>query len=126
MVRSLQMWYDALMAEHPIQADLKAAFAAVRHARDVRKYHARRTTKGSAQRETDLSEALARLKEAMKPLRSYLGSVPYKTESHSLQEITANVEAASKAIQSERRKLWKMQKHSNVPLNEGALDGTSR
>lgn len=104
------MWYDAKMAEHPIQTDLKAAFAAVRHARDVRKFHARRTKKGSAQREMDLLEALSRLRDAMTPLRSYLGSIPYREESHARSSMTQNVIEASKAIQSERRKLWKMKK----------------
>lgn len=107
------MWYDAYMAQHPIEADLKAAFAAVRHARDVRKYHARRTRKGSEQRETDLSEALTRLRVAMAPLRSYLGTVSYKRQSHAHQAITDNVYEASKEIQSERRKLWKMQKRTS-------------
>jgi aminoglycoside phosphotransferase family enzyme len=102
------------MAQHPIDADLKVAFAAVRHARDVRKYHARRTKKGSVQREIDLEEALQRLRESMKPLRSYLGQVPYKEESHTLQNVTENVYKASAAIQSERRKLWKMQNRKTL------------
>lgn len=111
MVRSFQMWYDTLMTQHPIETDLKAAFAAVRHARDVRKFHARRTQKGSMQREVDLDEAMERLKTAMKPLRSYLGSVPYRQQSYNARQITENVAEASQAIQAERRKLWKMRKH---------------
>lgn len=113
MVRSPPMWYDAKMAEQPMETDLKTAFAAVRHAKDVRKYHARRTKRGSTQREMDLTEALSRLKEAMTPLRSYLGSVPSREESHARSNITQNVLDASQAIQSERRKLWKMKKREN-------------
>ncbi len=66
------------------------------------------------QREIDLDEALRRLRESMKPLRSYLGQVPYREESHALTDVTDNVSKASKAIQAERRKLWKMKTREAV------------
>lgn len=103
------MWYDSSMAQHPIEPALKEALAAVRFGRDVREQHARVSPKGSERREEDLDVALTRIKRAMVPLRSFLGSAPYKPQTEPHMEITYRVRQASQALQSERRKLWKMQ-----------------
>lgn len=94
---------------HPIEPAIKEALMAVRHARDVRKVHARRTTKGTKQREDDLQMASSRVKLAMKPLRSFLGSAPSKTQTDAFVDLTERVKQASSELQAERRKLWKMQ-----------------
>lgn len=98
------------MKPEDLDAALKEAFAAVQHADDVRKYHARRSAKGSPQREADLQTALGRLRKAMIPLRSWRGKSPYMIQSSAMFALNKRVEGASNAIQSERRKLWKMQK----------------
>lgn len=97
------------MYKQPVEASLKEALAAIRQARDVRAFHRRRTRRGTDQRETDIQEARDRLRRAMLPLRSYLGAVPYRNQSLPQQELTQRVRIASKQIQSERRRLWKMQ-----------------
>jgi hypothetical protein len=48
----------------------------------------------------------------MKPLRSFLGQAPYKTQSEYFTDLTVRVRDASDALQRERRKLWKMAKRS--------------
>lgn len=100
------MWYTPSMA---IQDDLVDAKQAVLHAQRVRQAHRRRTSKGAPQREDDIRLALERLKEAMRPLRSYIGRLPFSIQGTEPQE-AASVREASQAIQKERRKLWKMQK----------------
>lgn len=94
--------------ELQIERDLKAAELAARHAKDVRLYHARRSPKGSKQREHDLAEASERLKKAMKPLRSWLGQATAKEPTATHEEITKRVREASKELQAQRRRLWKM------------------
>jgi len=94
--------------ELQIERDLKAAELAARHAKDVREYHARRSSKGSKQREHDLQEATARLKKAMKPLRSWLGQASSKNSTTAHEEITDRVRQTSKELQAQRRRLWKM------------------
>lgn len=93
------------------EAHLQAADRAVTFARDVRRYHARRTPKTSNQRKTDLAEARERLRAAMKPLRSYLGRPDTRNTAASIRE-RERVFAASQAIQTERRKVWKMQQRA--------------
>jgi hypothetical protein len=99
------MWYASCMSDTHIEA----AEAAVAFARQVRKFHARRSAKGTVQRETDIADALGRLGEAMKPLRSAIGAYPMLPAQGSIAEANrARVRQASAAIQVERRKLWKM------------------
>lgn len=102
------MWYASSMTQHQVEPGLKEAHAAIRHARDTRSFHARRTKKGSKQREDDLESARARLKRAMVPLRSFTGAAPSRPQTEAHTELWARVAAASKELQSERRKLWKM------------------
>lgn len=103
------MWYASWMERHPLEPALKEALAAVRHAKDTREYHARRTPKGTPQREEDLSMARHRLAVAMTPIRSFLGAAPFKLKPGE-EEIWERANTASKAIQYERRQLWKMQR----------------
>ena len=98
--------------ESPIELALKEAHAAVRHAQDVRGYHARRSAKGSKQREEDLMGARERLRIAMEPLRSFLGRGAALTQTNSNIDLLDRVSQASQAIQGERRRIWKMQ-HPN-------------
>ena len=90
------------------RSDIESAFAAVQHAEATRRYHARRTPRGSRQREEDLRLAAERLKEAMKPLRSHIGRFPYGPQTEIAGQNRARILEASDAIQRERRKLWKM------------------
>lgn len=83
---------------------LRGGQTAVDYAVSVRTYHAKRTKRGSQQREDDIKIALERLRSAMKPIRSEIASWPFRTV---VKEREA-LEAMSKAIQRERRKLWKM------------------
>lgn len=97
------------MGNERIESALKEALAACRHASDVRGYHARRTSRGTKQREDDLTQARERVRLAMAPLRSYLGRAQYDTQSQANIDLQERVRTASKELQSERRKLWKMQ-----------------
>jgi hypothetical protein len=90
-------------------AAITEAWAAVKHAREVRERHARRTDRGTRQREADLRIARRGIDEAMKPLRSEIGRSAY---CHVERE--AEIREASKALQTERRKLWKMQARRNT------------
>jgi hypothetical protein len=99
-----QMWYSSSMNDMDLEAALREAWAAVSHAREVRKRHARQTDRGTAQREADLRIARQGIDAAMRPLRSEIGRTPY---AHIPRE--DEIREASKALQAERRKLWKMQ-----------------
>lgn len=90
-------------------AELDAAWAAVEHARGVRKFHARRTDRRSAQRRQDIAIALERIRDAMRPLKSMIGAFPYGPATVTAEENRQAVRDASDALQRERRKLWKMQ-----------------
>lgn len=87
---------------------LESADRAVANARAVREYHRRRTEKQSIQRKTDIQVALSRLREAMKPLKSAIGKFPYGPVTVTAEENRQAIRDRSHAIQSERRKLWKM------------------
>lgn len=87
---------------------LDTAKAAAEYARKVRSAHARRTDRRSPQRETDVRIALERLREAMVPLRSLIGSFPYRPQTPEATATYKEVRKASDALQKERRKLWKL------------------
>lgn len=89
---------------------MKAAWAAVEFAQSTRHFHARRTDKGTKQREDDLRTALDRLAGAMKPLRQEIARFPYGPQTITAEENRQAIRDASKALQAERRKLWKMQR----------------
>jgi len=98
------MWYRSLMDEMERDAAIREAWAAVSHAREVRQRHARRTDRGTAQREADLKIARSGIDEAMKPLRSEIGAAAYRDVPREEE-----IREASQALQAERRKIWKMQ-----------------
>lgn len=102
--RPRKIWYDSFMTDNERDSALQAAAAAVKFARDVRARHARRTDRGTAQREQDLRLALQGIASAMQPLRSEIGRTTYKDVPREDE-----IREASKALQIERRKLWKMQ-----------------
>lgn len=97
------------MADNRIEAALKEAHAACRHAQDIRGFYARRSERDSKQRQDDLHAARERVRLAMTPLRSYLGKSAKLTQSRTNIDLANRVREASKALQTERRKLWKMQ-----------------
>lgn len=86
---------------------LETAWSAVKYAQEVRAYHRRTTEKGSKARENDIEIALSRITRSMKPVRSYLGRARFLEEAAADKVEMAR--QASHALQSERRKLWKMQ-----------------
>lgn len=100
------------MPEKLPQNALAAAESAVANARAVRAYHARRTSKQSDQRTRDIDVALARLREAMAPLKSEIGRFPYGPQTARAEANREAIREASAAIQIERRKLWKMKDRS--------------
>ena len=91
------------------EKQIEDAEAAVAFARQVRGFHARRTDRRSIQRAADITVALARLRDAMKPLRSEIGRFPYGPDTAVAEENRERIRSASEEIQRERRKLWKMQ-----------------
>lgn len=97
------------MEELHVQEMVERAVFATQHARQVRELHAKRTTKGSKNRETDIQASLDRLRGAMRPIRSALGrqKAPYDDRGVEHRALLLDV---SDAMQRERRKLWKMQK----------------
>lgn len=95
----------------PIQLpeqELQTAAAAIEFAQQVRTYHRRRTRRGSVQREQDIELALARIKEAMAPLRSIIGKFPYGPQGQTAEDNRQTIRDMSDALQRERRKLHKM------------------
>lgn len=102
------MWYDSFMPAVLPKDAMQAADAAVAFARQVRKFHARRTNVGSSQRRKDIDLALDRLRDAMLPLRSEIGRFPYGPQTVEAEHNREAIRCASQAIQCERRKLWKM------------------
>jgi hypothetical protein len=88
---------------------IEAADAAVSFAQQVRRFHARRSDKTSAQRSADIALALERLRTAMLPLRSEIGRFPYGPQTTLAEKNRQTIRDASDSIQRERRKLWKMQ-----------------
>jgi hypothetical protein len=87
---------------------LDAAQAAVLNARRVREFHARRTEKTSKQRIQDIVIARERLLDAMKPLKSIIGGFPYGPPTEVAEANREEIREVSRALQAERRKLWKM------------------
>jgi hypothetical protein len=102
------MWYGSFMPELVPDNILEDADAAVENAIRVRRYHRRRTERKSSQRANDITVALKRLKEAMRPLRSEIGRFPYGPQTVTAEENRSAIRQRSVAIQTERRKLWKM------------------
>lgn len=96
------------MPKKPDPDILAEAEAAVKHALRVRRTHARRTEKGSKQRVRDVTMAIQRLHEAMKPLRSEIGRYAHGPQTEDRRKAHERYRAASAAIQGQRRKLWKM------------------
>jgi hypothetical protein len=109
------MWYDSCMPANRPTTELDAAERAVEHARGVRAYHRRRTEKDSRQRQQDIEIALGRIRDAMKPLKSMIGSFPYGPQTETAERNREEVREASLALQRERRKLWKMQSKRHRP-----------
>ena len=103
------MWYSSFMAEINLPEALEAAEAAAQNAQRVRAFHRRRTDKRSKQRAQDIEIALERIKDAMGPLRTFLGRYSYGPQTVARHGQYQKVSAASRALQAERRKLWKMQ-----------------
>lgn len=96
------------MPRHLPIKEIEAAEAAVAYAQQVRKFHARRTERTSKQRIDDLNMGLARLSQAMAPLRSMIGRFPYGPQSDIAEQNRQKIREASAAIKKERIKLWKM------------------
>lgn len=90
---------------------MNEAELAIKNAQEVRAFHRRRTERGNRQREHDLILAIKRVKSAMRPLRSEIGKFPYGPQTDQAAVNRQLIREASKALQRERRKLWKMMTH---------------
>lgn len=99
---------SATLYEMPIEPTIDEIVAeanrAILHAQRARRMHARKSKKGSRQREVDIDAALEGLQQAMKPVRRRMGRLAYLPAGVPSE----GLEWASRAIQAERRKLWKM------------------
>lgn len=104
------MWYDLLMPAELPQAEIDAAEAAVAFAKQVRKMNAKRTSTGSQQRARELEVAQTRIREAMVPIKSAIGKFQYGPQTPVAEANRQRIREVSAALQSERRKLWKMAK----------------
>ena len=96
------------MTPSAIAQALKEAELAAEAARECREFHRKRTEKGDRQREADLNMAMERVRAAMKPLRSEIGRFPSQSRTATVEARQNRIRAASRQLQSERRKLWKM------------------
>lgn len=108
-------YFSGTLHEMPIEPDIptliRAADEAVDFAQAARRRHARKSKRGTEQREIDLKQAEERLRKAMRPIKRRIGKIPYESsfvDSTGLRE-------ASQRMQRERRKLWKMK----GPKNKG-------
>ena len=99
------------MPESLPRPELTAAKQAIEHAQRVRAAHRRRSSRGTPQRERDITLALERIAKAMTPLRSMIGRFPYGPQTDEAEFNRQRIRDASQALQRERRKLWKMQSH---------------
>lgn len=102
------MWYSSLMPEELPDQDLELAEEAVLYAQSVRRLHRRRTDRNSSQRKADIEMALSGLRKAMRPLRTHIGRFPYGPATVTAEKNREAIYEASRRVQSERRKLWKM------------------
>lgn len=93
---------------------VQVGLGAVQFAQNVRRLHRRRTDKTSPQRAADIQMAMDRLREAMDPIRSEIGRFPYGPQTTVAEERRQAIRDCSAAIQSERRKLWKMRGKRDV------------
>lgn len=89
---------------------------AIAYASRVRIYHRRRFARSAPQRITDIDLALARLREAMGPLRAEIGRFSYGPQTAIAEENRSKIREASAAIQRERRKLFKMKPKKAVQV----------
>ena len=87
---------------------IQFADSAVQVAKDVRKYHAKRTKVGSATRNQDIMRAVGQVQAAMRPIRSALGRAPYDDITPDSEKRLEELREASRRLQVERRKLWKL------------------
>ena len=101
-------WYDSSMPTELPKDAIDAAEAAVLFARAVRRQHRRRTARNQDRRVKDIEAALARLREAMKPLKSEIGRFPYGPQTTIAEKNRDRIREASASLQVERRKLHKM------------------
>lgn len=88
--------------------DFAEAQAAVKNGERVRAHHRKRSERGSQQRSDDIKLALARIQDAMKPVRSEIGRFPHGPQTDAAEERRKLIRAVSQQLQRERRKLWKM------------------
>lgn len=88
---------------------IELADAAVAFAQQTRRYHRRRTETNSPQRVADLATAMSKIQAAMIPIRTEIGRFPYGPQTEQAEANRDRIRAASAALQSERRKVWKMQ-----------------
>lgn len=94
-------------ARLPLEA-MREAELAIKNAQEVREYHRKRTLRKDRQRQQDIKHAIERLKKAMVPLRSERGKFPYGPQTDVAARNRQKIIDTSEALQSERRKLWKM------------------
>lgn len=87
---------------------IERAEVAIKNAQDVRGYHRKRTRIGHAQRNTDISHAMTKIRFAMLSIRSALGRVPYRAINETSRREAAELADVSRRLQIERRKLWKL------------------
>jgi hypothetical protein len=108
------------MERKPTSDLIRDADDAVAFAVQIREAHARRTPPGASQREDDIRNGLRRLRDAMQPLRSALGSFPFEPQTAAAEARRASVRAASDRVQSQRRKLTKMRNRNPNPKKRGS------
>lgn len=90
---------------------VRAGESAVKGAQSARRKHARKTKRGDERRERDLKEAAENIQKAMKDLRPIIARMPWQTYSEARERTNDQVRRVSKAMQIERRKIWKMRSH---------------
>ena len=95
--------------------ELDRARRAIDNAQRVRSYHRRRSAKDSKQRQHDIEQALKRIREAMKPLRSIRGRFPYGPQTTAAEENRREIIAVMDQLKKERMKLWKMKDRPKKP-----------
>ena len=97
------------MASRLTDDEVANAEAAIKHAQSVRRLHRRTTDRANRARQNDIKVALQRLKSTMSPIRRYLSSCYYGPQTAVTMLRKDQISQLSKAMQAERRKLFKMQ-----------------
>lgn len=107
--RTCTLWYSwGVAPSDQIRSAAARGHDVARLARQARSSLRRQTDPGGERRERTLAKQIALINTAMEPIRSYVGRLPHLDLID--PDLEADLRAASRSLQYERRQLKKMQR----------------